>query len=567
MQFWIDGEYTLYYYDIKQELYVAGQSLGTPTGSTITEKNDYFKAQRRSTFKASAEDYWDIQDALYHFDFLIITGSTDNFAKNTYPYKMKTLANGGRWKWRQDDLDSLFDIDNSGNDTKPYYIEFEDAVSGSPYFAGSASIFWNLIFECYWDDYTSTETGSVSGGLLSMGRAILEAMRDLSGASNTYDGFVQFIKQTFWDKAQAYFPQSAYNVDANFKYEQAWLTSGQNVDPLSQALGNHYSGEKLWVRRRAVYMLSLFHAGPFGSYSDTSLGTISFRPQGLSTTLVPSMWLYPAIGVGQGMFNGGRRAPGEGNAFSMSGDGNTTFYIQGSNYLSSLGDLKDLVLGSGYVNTITVNGAKLTTFKIGDASGNVTTNVPGLAFPNNKCLEELDARNATSIRGSLDLSNLPRLRRALLEGTSLTDVVVPRGSKIQELSLPATTQRISLVDLKHLSASAFTIEDASNVASVMVSGNQIAAFDLLSDAYTESAVLDYIRVVGTGVEDADVRVVDVLSGIATGDYHGLDADGNILPTPYIEGTLDISSSVRTIIKPTSLNIIRDEVYGDYLRRM
>ena len=567
MQFWIDGEYKLYYYDIVQGKYVAGQTLGTPTGSTIEAKNDYFKAQRRTAFKASAENYWDIQDALYHFDFLIITGATDNFAKNTYPYKMKTLAHGGRYKWRQDDLDSLWDIDNSGADTKPYYIEFKDAEGGSPFFAGSASIFWNLIFECYWDDYTSTVSGNVESGLLSMGRSILEAMRDLSGASNTYDGFVNYIGQCFWDKAQNYFPQSAYSVDANFKYEQAWLNNGQNVDPLSQALGNHFSAEKLWVKRRAVYMLSLFHAGPFGDYSDTSLGTISFRPQGISTSLVPAVWLYPALGVGQGMLNGSRTEPGEPQAFSTTGDGNTTFYIQASNYLSSLGDLKNLVLGSQYVNPINVQGRKLTSFKIGDASASVTTNVPGLTFPNNKCLETIDARNASSIRGSLDLSNCTRLRSVLLTGTSVTDVNIPRGSKISLLALSSATQRITMVDLKHLPSSAFFIENAANVESLWVENNLFSAPDALVQVHSESNALSYIRVIwADNYVDNNRSVFDAIVSIAESDCAGIDADGGIIAKPFIEGQIDISESGMIEI-PSALIVSSDVPYGDNLREM
>ena len=218
MQFWIEGEYILYYYDVKLERYVTGQSF-VPSGNTIEEKNENLKAARRAAFKAAAENYFDIQDAIYHFLFLIIFGATDNFAKNSYPYKMAALSNGGRWMWRQDDLDTIADIDNVGGDTKPYFIEFLDATGGSPYFAGSNSTFWNLIFECYWEDYVSTVTNLSTRGIQSMGRAILETMRNLSGASNVYDGFLAFIEMTFWSNAQDYFPTSAYNVDSNFKYE------------------------------------------------------------------------------------------------------------------------------------------------------------------------------------------------------------------------------------------------------------------------------------------------------------------------------------------------------------
>lgn len=73
----------------------------------------------------------------------------------------------------------------------------------------------------------------------------MNAMSANVGGTNVYEGAIAFIKKHFWDNAQNYFPQSAYNSDGFFKYETAWLADGQNVDPLSQSLGNHYSAEEL----------------------------------------------------------------------------------------------------------------------------------------------------------------------------------------------------------------------------------------------------------------------------------------------------------------------------------
>ena len=102
MEFWIEGEYVLYHYDLVTGQYVSGINLvtqnGTPSGSTVDEQNEWFKTQRRTRFLSEAPNYWDIQDAAYHLAFCLIVGATDNFGKNSYPYKMKTLANGGLWK-------------------------------------------------------------------------------------------------------------------------------------------------------------------------------------------------------------------------------------------------------------------------------------------------------------------------------------------------------------------------------------------------------------------------------------------------------------------------------------
>ena len=566
LQFWIEGDdaYTLHYFDEKDGVYKADMSLseqnGAPAaGTTAQERNEWFRAQRRARFIASAGNYWDLDDAIYHYAYCIKTGATDNFAKNSYPYLMDQL-----WRWRQDDLDSIFDIDNSGRDSKPYYIEYSDAVGNTPYFAGSNSVFWTLINECFWDDYDN----GAGKGIRTIGRMMVNAMMSLSGQNNPYDGFVKYIERCFWDNAQNYFPESAYNVDSQFKYEQAWLVNGQNVPPLTQALGSHFSGERLWVRRRAVYILSLFRCGPFGDYSDTSLGTISFRPNSVSLSVKPLTWLYPALAVGQNaVVHGGRTAPGVAAVLAQTADGNTAMYIQGTNHLTSLGNLKNVVLGLQDINNITVTGAKLTEFLIGDPSAaNVTTNIPGLVFANNRCLEIIDARNADSIKSVTGLENCIRLRTLLLEGTGVTNVDIPSGSKLEALTLPSVIQRIALRNLRHLDY--LDVDGCSAVHTLIVEGCPgIDPFDLLGDVVENSSVLQYVRLIWNGVyEDNTGETIDTLVNLATGDCHGLNGEGTVIDKPFIEGTIDITGWSAAVI-PVWLDIESDEAYGNNYRKM
>ena len=572
LQFWIEGDsdYTLHYFDEVEGVYKPDMSLseqnGSPSGSTATEENEWFKEQRRARFLASAGDYWDLDDAIYHFVFLLIVGATDNFAKNSYPYLMDLLSEGGRWKWRQDDLDSIFDIDNSGRDSKPYQIEYADAVGNTPYFAGSNSVFWTLINECFWDDYDN----GAGKGIRTIGRLVVNAMMTLSGQNNPYDGFVKFVESCFWNNAQNYFPASAYNVDGTFKYEQAWLVNGQNVPPLTQALGDHFSGERLWVRRRAVYILSLFRTGPFGDYSDVSLGTISFRPNSVQLSLKPLMWLYPALAVGQNaVVHGGRTAPGVVAVLSQTADGNTAMYIQGTNFLTSLGNFKSIVLGLQDINNITVTGAKLTEFLIGSATaGEVTTNIPGLVFANTRCLVTIDARNAASITSIQGLVNCIRLRTLLLEGTGVTAVDIPSGSKLETLTLPSTIQRIALRNLKRLSS--LDVDGCTAVHTLIIEGcPNIDPFGLLEDTLDESLVLRYVRILWTGTYvDQTGATLGLLAELATGNYLGLAADGDtVTEKPFVEGTIDLTECTGTPILPVWLDIESDEAYGEDYRRM
>ena len=554
MEFWIEGEYLLYHYDIVTGQYVAGINLetqnGTPAGNTLDAQNEWFKGQRRARFLAQAPNYWDIQDCAYHLAFCIIIGATDNFAKNTYPYKMAQLANGGRWKWRQDDLDSIFDTGNRGSDTKPYYIEFTDAENGSVVFAGSTSVFWNLLYEVFWVDY------GVNKGIESIGKTTVTSMATLGGGANTYSGIVNFFKKYFWDNAQNYFPPSAYNVDGNFKYELAWLANGQAVEPLSQSMGRHLEAEHLWCARRAIYIMSLFKVGAFAQYSDTSLGQIAFRPQSLaSITVTPMMWMYPALANGAGSPEATARTRA-GQSYTFIGpfgtDGQTPFYIQASNYLTSIGDWKDLQLAAQYVDNITIVGAKLRTFKIGDEEEPVTTNVPSLTFDNTKCLEEIDARNAASLSGSIDLSVCTRLRRAYFEGTNITQVTLPSGSKIEALHLGDATNTLLLKNLKFLTDLQLP-SDLSRIRTLQVENcTHQDAFGILRQLYnTSGTALQYIRIIFQGTTNVDADDVTMLSFISQNKkkngtiitYQGINAQGNIEGRPVIEGQIQLTSGI------------------------
>lgn len=54
-------------------------------------------------------------------------------------------------------------------------------------------------------------------------------------------------------------------------------------------------------------MMSFFKAGPFGSYANTDLGRINFRPYHfLNPTVTPVMPLYPAFALGTSMASTGR---------------------------------------------------------------------------------------------------------------------------------------------------------------------------------------------------------------------------------------------------------------------
>ena len=567
MEFWIEGEYVLYHYEYESQQYVSGYkssgSYGSPlnlltdTGITSSEledltleqQNELFKEARRARFLANAPAYWDMRELAFNYVYLLVFAATDNFAKNQYPYYM-----GGKWRFRQDDLDTIEDIDNNGGQTKPSDIEFEDAIGGSPYFAGSNSVLWNLVHETMWSDFTVSSVDYP--GIRTMGKEMIELMSELSGGDNTYDGFIKFFEIYFWGNAQKYFPQSAYNIDGNIKYEAAWLT-GRNfsANPLRQSLGDHYSAERLWVRRRAVYCMSLFGVSSFGTYRDASLGRIQFRPISLgSMTLTPAESMYPCLIIGNDDIRPtGRTFGGEEYEFtSLVGEGNTVYTLQAVNYLTSLGDLKDLQLGNDDGGTFNLSGKKLREFKMGDAdatNNNVTTTVVNLNITEGlPCLEVVDVRNAADLSGSLDLSECKRVKEVYTEGTKVSSVVLPRGSKVEKLHLSDYVTTLSYQVVKYLS----DLVLPSNASSItLIYLEECDALDGMTTLYSiynsTNQTLSFIRLVWSGEKNVTGKQLGMLVNIKnnkdksgnTHNYNGVDqsGSGNVNINPHLEGLL------------------------------
>lgn len=457
LQFFTDGVYDLYFYNTRTQQYAPrGINMLTDLGVSVDglsldEKTELFKAKRRERFMANWETYWHKNDAIFHYAFVLVFGATDNFKKNTYPYKYKAIAEGGVYRWRQDDLDTLFDINNQGLAAKIYSIlvgDKTDTGSGSIY-RGDTSAFWTLIKECF-----PTE-------IKAMVHAIFDKMVELSPyGNNTLEKLVGCVRYYFWDKAQAYFPASAYSKDAEWTYEDTWAAGlYKEVNPLQQSLGGHKEAEIDWVTMRMLFCAMYFNYGPFGavndSFSDTSTGQIAYGGAGAKTYVITMACDgNPTILRGQSelVTYGGRVKAGETIELTVpdSSGADTRIYIQGVDWAEDIGDLSDLQVSADNPQ-LSVASKRLQRLKVGDEDASkVTTNVQALNFGECPSMIIVDARNAKSLTGTIDLSKMPRLMEAYFGGTGVKAVNVPNGSKITVLELGEETTQISLMNLKFM---------------------------------------------------------------------------------------------------------------------
>lgn len=549
---WIDGEYDTYFFnnisgkyekDGFQVLTAEEQSL--VAGKTLEEKNAFIRELRRERYRAEMENYWHLRDSLFHYCFIVLFAATDNFKKNTYPYKFGTLASGSRWRWRQDDLDTLFDINNQGLANKIYSLLNGDKSGTTHIFQGNNSYHWtNIQF------YYESE-------IKQMMLDIMTAMAEMGEGDSLIEKAIDCIRKYFWAKAQEYFPETAYNNDAEITYEEAWaaLKAGKYdapVDPLQQSLGSHYEAEKAFVELRFIFMASLYGFGAFGvgNDADTTLGQMTFRPArgDHHFSLTPSINMNPTILIGDSNSKSEERRlmAGETAEIDLATDGDTSIYLQGLDYLTDIGNLsKQQFYDQNPVITALIS-KRLQTLKLGDADASqVTTNLKGISNINCPSLSEMDARNVSTLQGSIDLSKCPRIRKALFGGTAATGITLPKGSKITEFELPDTIQNLTLQNLPNLNEGGLKYGDLTALTYLRIEGNKhIDGFGLLKATFADGAPLSNIRIIGFDYSgNADDAAM--IATLAKGGYYGIDENGspNYNTIPVLEGTLNIDGSI------------------------
>ena len=443
--------------------------LGLAAGATGKE----LRSARSAKFLKEVDKYISIDEARFHWCYRMLIGATDNDAKNSYWRKFKSVADGGKWGFNQDDLDTILDRDNNGQGTKKYTVEPSDYLAtGDEVFQGSSSAFWRH-FELADADGLKTMMRSIISEMVAMATE-----QGLSG--NQRERVYKMMGKYFWEDSSQYFPMAAYNEDTKWAYVDVWAMKPtavyNNVPPLTQAGGDQLEGEKLWVMRRIDYIMSKYHVGGFNGSDGDGLGTIEFTPASPFTFQVqPALEIYPTISIGGAESTQGQRtAAGEVCELVAESDGATTCYLKNVDLLSEIGDLSGLRLasrGGGTDISFDVRGKRLRSVKVGDGSVEDVSakgfNAATLAVAGD-AVETVDASNVSSLHGNVDLQQCPRLHEAAFGGTNIARLMLPVGSKLQSLSLPASVTTLFLHSLNKLEEDGIQVAGYDNVETLYI---------------------------------------------------------------------------------------------------
>ncbi len=561
-EFWIakagDANlYNVYYYEASDGRFIASDigdgtiNLKTQLSAyladdlspfTSDQLNELFINARIQKFRAEAPQYWDIDDAILHRNWVEFHAGTDNRAKNTYPYCFGNA--GSKWKWRYDDLDTIFDTDNQGQAKKGYYVEFHDAYdNGGSVWNGETSNFWNLLDLAFPDE--------VWAGM----RKMMAAMEELSGVKSgtDFDKLYAYFQKYYFAQAQEYFPQNLYNADAKFTYEESKLAYDKDqytndTDPITQSLGDHYTAEQRWITKRILYMMSKYS---FGLFSADGTDNITVRAAGntIQYELTPAMDLYPAIANGTSIIRGTRTKAGEvcRMLIELSGSGDQQNTIQGASYLQDIGDWHD----KNVTGSMIIQGRMLRDIRLGHATEPIVISITALTLSNCVSLQRLILSRISTLTGTLSLLSCTHLKEIYAGGTSLTQIVLPKGGGLETIEYSEFNQYITLQNYPLLKSEGVLMDYCKEKVTDFLVENcpLLKPMELLSaiieaqQSQGTNHVLKHIRAVGFEEEYYTADALDMLANLADGTYEGLSAEGlaGEEPIPVLDGKITVHS--------------------------
>lgn len=591
-EFWSSAEgeekYNVYYYEASESKFVAsdigdgqinlysqlvnmgyGLSDVDLSGKSETEINNLFINARIQKFRKEAPDFWEINDCLFFMNNVEFHAGTDERAKNTYPYCFN--AEGSKWRWRVDDADTRFDTTNRGLPDKGYWVEVHDVdETGAQIWNGETNNFFNLMELAFPDEK-----------IISM-RNMMATMETLGGLSkgNDLEKMYAFYQKYYFDNAQDYFPENAYNSDAKYCYEMGKVAymDGRytnDTDPITQSLGDHYLAEQRWITKRILYMMSKYSFGLFSANGDDII-VVRAAGNSINYDITPAMDMYPAISNGTTIIRGERTKAGEvcHMEIELSGTGDQQNAIQAASYLQDIGDWYN----KNVQGSMIVKGRMLRELRLGHKTEPITITISSLTISDCESLQKLVLSRIATLTGTLNLLSCTHLREVYIDGTSITQLRLPEGGGLKLIEFNDLSQYLVLKNYPQLESSGIILNGSKTVLTDFFVSDcpKLGPMQLLLDiieaqsSQGENHALKRIRAVGFN-ETFTSKALDVLAQIADGSYVGLDSEGvaGSEPVPVLDGTLNIDSSVYQdtieVLNSTFKKLVINVLGGYYLR--
>ena len=233
----------------------------------------------------------------------------------------------------------------------------------------------------------------------------------------------------------------------------------------------------------------------------------------------------------------------------LSGSGDQQNTIQGASYLQDIGDWYD----KNVTGSMIIQGRMLRDIRLGSKTESVVISLSSLTISNCVSLQRLELSNITTLQGTLNLSSCTHLKEVYAGGTSLTQLVLPKGGSMEVVEYGALNQYLMLQNYPLIQSEGVRIDYCKEAITDFLIENcpLIDPMKLLSSILLSQKsqgtghALKHVRAVGFEENHESGDILEVLSQLADGSYSGLDSSGiaGEEEFPVLEGIIHVNSYV------------------------
>lgn len=521
-----------------------GYGLATDdlAGKTADELNVLLVTARVQRAAQKFPDVWHKEDSLFHLCWVELTGGSDQRNKNTYPYCFGLETS--KWRWRYDDMDTIWATNNQGLLTKKYSAEVGDKyANGQPVWNGENNQMWNVMEAAFGADKSA------------MMKKMLDGMQTLGGAtSGTALDKVYACYEKYYVNIKDYFPAVLVNeMGKHFENAELLYKAGtytNDTEPITQIVGDAYSPDTSFVRKRLIYLFSKYMYGIFAAKAS---GAITMRAAGntISYTITPAMDIYPCVANGESVVRGERTMAGNACTITidLGGASDQQNSILGADYLSDIGDWHD----KNVTGNMSVTGKMLKKLTLGSKTADIVISITGLTVAGCDAMEEIVLSRISTLSGILDVSSMTRLKTLSADGTSLSQLKLAEGGALEIVEYPDTNQYLILKNLPMLTEDGVIMNGSTaTITDFFVSDCvRLNPIDLLiqimeGQSGQSAHALKRVRAVGFDetYDTGGSAMLDNLGKLADGSYEGLNASGLAGDDEYpvLDGTLNVNAN-------------------------
>lgn len=495
------------------------QVTNEPLNTTIVYENKEYtidnEEYRLAKFKNEFENYAIKDTFIFYYLFTETFLMIDSRAKNMF----LTTYDGEHWFPIPYDFDTAIGIDNEGKLVFDYDLEDYDQVGEENVFNGQDSTLWINVRDAFQSE------------LFAMYLNLRQK------------GFSYEIIKNKMENHQSVWPEAIWNVDAQVKYLDIYLTSRGRYFEMCQ--GDKAAQRDWWLFNAFKYRDSKYQCGDSETFKDFFR---AYAPADITVTPYQHLWSRVDFTDTYPVAKRGKRNEPVTLKNPMDTASDTEVFLCSADRMASFGDL------SKYnADTIQLDDAvKLQELILGSSvEGYQNHKLSSVELGNNRLISYINVENCINLTSSINLSQCYNLETVKAKGASLNSITFPIGGHLTTLDLPGTFTNLTLRNQHNIES--FNMENYDLINTIWIDDTPGLPIE---EMLLNTPKLDRVRIVNVSwnvSNESNLRII--LEKLK--NCEGIDANGNTIDKAVITGYVNIESISNELLE--ELNEIYKEL--------